>query len=298
MWKSKIYWILITFIFWNDSLFADIIYLKDGRVLFVKVINQDMDKVTVSNERETWDIEKKKVSRISFNEDEEVYVRNQLREKEKMLVEIDSLKKSLSEREIQESLKKEEVEKNQELARASLWRSALLPGWGQFHRKDSERGYFFSVSAGLTFLYWMQADSKFKKETQDLSEANRLSILSGTSGNPTLIAGAFLNANEIRNQRYQAGIHASSAFVLFLTIYTFNLIDAWLYGRPWNFFGKAPEEKKESIEINVKPDSSQTPTSPVLPQDSPERNNVPMLPQAGLSGISQSRWDLSWRIRF
>nr|WP_167883908.1 hypothetical protein [Leptospira stimsonii] len=53
--------------------------MKDGRVLFVKVINQDMDQVTVSNDRETWDLEKKKVSRISFNEDEEVYVRNQLR---------------------------------------------------------------------------------------------------------------------------------------------------------------------------------------------------------------------------
>ncbi|WP_425529246.1 LA_0442/LA_0875 N-terminal domain-containing protein [Leptospira stimsonii] len=79
MWKSKIFWNLITFIFLNDSLFADIIYLKDGRVLFVKVINQDMDQVTVSNDRETWDLEKKKVSRISFNEDEEVYVRNQLR---------------------------------------------------------------------------------------------------------------------------------------------------------------------------------------------------------------------------
>lgn len=79
MWKSKIFWNLITFIFLNDSLFADIIYLKDGRVLFVKVINQDMDQVTVSNDRETWDLEKKMVSRISFNEDEEVYVRNQLR---------------------------------------------------------------------------------------------------------------------------------------------------------------------------------------------------------------------------
>ncbi|RHX88148.1 hypothetical protein [Leptospira stimsonii] len=132
-----------------------------------------------------------------------------------MLGEIDSLKKSLSKREIQEFLKKEEMEKNQELARVSLWRSALLPGWGQFHRKDSERGYFFSVSAGFTFFLLDEADSKFKKETQDLCEANQLSILSGTSGNPTLIAGAFLNANEIRNQRYQAGILASFAFVFF-----------------------------------------------------------------------------------
>nr|WP_206698710.1 hypothetical protein [Leptospira stimsonii] len=53
--------------------------MKDGRVLFIKVINQDMDQVTVSNDRGTWDLEKKMVSRILFNEDEEVYVRNQLR---------------------------------------------------------------------------------------------------------------------------------------------------------------------------------------------------------------------------
>ncbi|TGK23856.1 hypothetical protein [Leptospira stimsonii] len=81
-----------------------------------------------------------------------------------MLGEIDSLKKSLSKREIQEFLKKEEMEKNQELARASLWRSALLPGWGQFHRKDSERGYFFSVSAGLTFFYWMKQIRSSKRK--------------------------------------------------------------------------------------------------------------------------------------
>ncbi|TGM53299.1 LA_0442/LA_0875 N-terminal domain-containing protein [Leptospira adleri] len=297
MWKNKIYWILIIFLFLNISLFADIIYFKDGRVIFVKVLNQDMDKVTVSNEKETWEIEKKKVSRISFNEDEEIYVRNQLREKDRMIGEIDFLKKSLSEKETQESLKKEESQKNRELAKSSLWRSAVLPGWGQFHRQDLERGYFFSISAGLTFLYWFQADSKYKKETKELNDANQLSALSGISGDSGLIAGAFLNANEIRNRRFQAGMQASSAFVLFLTIYTFNLIDAWLFGRPWNFFAKVPEEKKESIEINVTPDSSQTPTTPAAP-DVPERNNVPMLPQSAIPGNALSRWELRWRIRF
>ncbi|MBM9500991.1 hypothetical protein JWG44_12085 [Leptospira sp. 201903071] len=297
MWKNKIIWIFITFLFLNVSLFADIIYLKDGRVIFVKVLNQDMEKVSVSNERETWEIEKKKISRISFNEDEEIYVRNQMREKERMISEMDSLKKSLSEKESQESLKKEEVQKNQGLAKSSLWRSAILPGWGQFYRGDFERGYFFSISAGLTFLYWFQADSKYKKETRDLNDTNQLSLLTGASGDAGLISSAFLYANEIRNRRYQAGIQASGALVLFLTIYTFNLIDAWLFGRPWNFFAKVPEEKKESIEINVTPDSSQNPITPIVP-DSPEKNNVPMLPQAGLPGNSLSRWELRWRIRF
>nr|WP_232380794.1 DUF5683 domain-containing protein [Leptospira ainlahdjerensis] len=214
-----------------------------------------------------------------------------------MIGEIDFLKKSLTQKESEVFLKKEEVQKNQELAKSSLWRSAILPGLGQFYRGDFERGYFFSVSAGLTFLYWFQADSKYKKETQELNDTNQLSLFTAASGDPGLISSAFLYANEIRNRRFQTGIQASGALVLFLTIYTFNLIDAWLFGRPWNFFSKVPEEKKESIEIQVTPDSSQNPAAPAVP-DSPEKNNIPMLPQAAFPGSSLSRWELRWRIRF
>lgn len=293
---KKLFLASIIFLFWNKAVLADIVYLKDGRVIFVKVLNQDLDKITVSNERETWDIEKKKISRISFNEDEEIYVRNQLKEKDRMNAEIDSLKRSLSEKEILESKRKEETVKNQEFAKGALWRSALLPGWGQFYREDKERGYFFSIAAGLSFLLWFQSDRQYQKQGKDLEDANRLSTAAGATSDPGMIAGAFFHANEIRNQRYQAGIKAASALMLFVAIYAFNLIDAWLFGRPWNSFSKTPEEKKESIELNVTPDSPQSPVNPSQPE-SPDRS-IPMLPQSGLPGNGLNRWEVQWRIRF
>ncbi|WP_100760667.1 LA_0442/LA_0875 N-terminal domain-containing protein [Leptospira barantonii] len=293
---KKIISISIIFLFWNQSVLADIVYLKDGRVIFIKVLNQDLEKITVSNERETWDIEKKKISRVSFNEDEEIYVRTQLKEKERMNAEIDSLRRSLSEKEALESKKKEETMKSHDLAKGALWRSALLPGWGQFYREDKERGYFFSIAAGLSFLLWFRSDQQYQKEGKNLEDANRLSIVAGATGDSGIIAGAFFHANEIRNQRYQAGIKASSAFFLFAAIYAFNLIDAWLFGRPWDFFSKAPDEKKESIELNVTPDSQQGPANPSQPE-SPDRS-VPMLPQSGLPGNGLNRWEVQWRIRF
>ncbi|MCG6169358.1 LA_0442/LA_0875 N-terminal domain-containing protein [Leptospira sanjuanensis] len=294
--RNKFFLISIIFFFWNETVFADILYLKDGRVIFVKVLNQDMDKVTVSNERETWDIEKRKISRISFNEDEEIYVRNQLRERDRMVAEIDFLKKSLVEKEALESQRKEVSVKNHDNAKGSFWRSAVFPGWGQFYREEKDRGYFFSIAAGLSLLFWYKSDQKYQEQGKNLNEADRFSTAAAASGDPVLIAGAFFHANEIRNQRYQAGIQASSALILFFTIYTFNLIDAWLFGRPWNFFAKSPEEKKESIEINAAPDSPQNPTTPVLPE-SPDRT-VPMLPQSNLPGNGMNRWEVRWRIRF
>ena len=105
-----------------------------------------------------------------------------------------------------------------------LWRSALIPGWGQYYKNQKTNSAFFFlsflVSAGALFNY----DSKYHSTKSDLNSQESYFPFS-TGG----ITDLFFY-NEIQNTRQELhtnGRIASNLSVVMLTIYLLNLFDAY-----------------------------------------------------------------------
>lgn len=123
-----------------------------------------------------------------------------------------------------------------------LWRSALIPGWGQYYREDKIRGItYFSLSIialGATAYNYKQ----YNKAKTDLASKNSMSGI--YSASPELLPLGIINYTqsnqlESRGNKYRSQILICST--AFIGLYIFNLIDAAFFTR------SLQEEKKEGV---------------------------------------------------
>ncbi|MCB1177675.1 MAG: hypothetical protein KDK36_08870 [Leptospiraceae bacterium] len=109
-----------------------------------------------------------------------------------------------------------------------LWRSALIPGWGQLH-KDS---YFMAAFYNIAFIATaMNAKNKSNIYNSKLNEYNnyKLFMYSTLFGeNKEQILQSPLLVEIKRNEVKSSAVNANTAVSLLVGIYIVNLIDAYI----------------------------------------------------------------------
>lgn len=146
-----------------------------------------------------------------------------------------------------------------------LWRSAILPGWGQLHsglnmenRRDRNKGLFFMGGAFLLGAGLYGADSAHKSAKSDFQSKNTIDTLvvfsSGISFNPLGLA-TYSMANSASDRLDQAARNATIASALFIGFYAVNLLDVILFGgndaTAQNSFEEYILSKKDGLKFNV-----------------------------------------------
>ncbi len=146
-----------------------------------------------------------------------------------------------------------------------LWRSAILPGWGQLHsglnmenRKDRNKGYFFMGGALLLGAGLYGADAAHKSAKSDFQSKNTIDTLvvfsTGIQFSPLGLA-TYSMANSASNRVDQAGNTATIASALFIGFYAVNLLDVFLFGGNDATAQNSLEEyflsKKDGFKFNV-----------------------------------------------
>ncbi|MCB1325030.1 MAG: hypothetical protein H7A21_10135 [Spirochaetales bacterium] len=110
-----------------------------------------------------------------------------------------------------------------------VWRSAVLPGWGQIERGDTWRGRIYFGATLLSGLYFYQTHRSYVSAA-DAYDANAdFSIAAIASRNLGAQAFAILEEDRLFNERSSAGEARFRASILFLSLYFVNLLDAYSF---------------------------------------------------------------------
>ncbi len=234
--------IVLTLLLASGSLFADTLVLKNGRTYRnVKSVNRgDRLFIVFSNGRTRGfprsavkSLTLRKVSwkrgmsagRVRSLVDEAV--RNSVR---------DEVKKAFAEKKREDEIRARESEKarriNESKAQAArerrnnaLWRSALLPGWGQFYSGRENRAYIFGSAALVSFAYYLNQHSTFTTAQRDYDDsglpAGLLSI-TGVGGPANFIY--FEDRKAVLNRAETA---VNRAFFLMAALWSLNLWEVY-----------------------------------------------------------------------
>ncbi len=121
--------------------------------------------------------------------------------------------------------------------RNALWRSALIPGWGQYYNlRNTKAGALFSSSL-LSAITYGAARSAWSSARSRLQSANDQALFLPHTG--PVLPLAYINyqdAQKANSDMSTYGSVANGAAILMGVIYIYNLIDAYF------LFGALPEE--------------------------------------------------------
>jgi hypothetical protein len=249
--KLKLVFLHILILYTSQTLFAENILLKNGRNVKAKVIEQSVQGITIRKEDgSTETIQKSQILKVIYHEasaEELEKIRRVEQQKIDEQHKLEEQRKLADEQRLEEQRKLEEQKKDEELKKTALtekkkilpqvpkdsgkhfsylWRSALVPGWGQYNKNQKIKSSFFFfgtiIAAATLFTY----DSKYHSAQSNLKSQESIFLFS-TGGVPDLIL-----YNQIQNSRQELdsnGKIAQNASIALLTIYLFNLADAYFW---------------------------------------------------------------------
>ncbi|MBL8021356.1 MAG: hypothetical protein JNM27_16920 [Leptospirales bacterium] len=239
----------------SSPLLADKILLKDGSVIEGEVFHQTSVFVRVRNSAGVQTVNKVDIRRIIFEEvkkpaDEdrqraEALERVRLAEEARRAQEAQAIEAQKREearkaeearRQKEEEEKARNAEKPREIThRGAIWRSAVLPGWGQYYTGRKKVGLGLGAAFGFTAglkLFTLAGATHARKDY--LAVVDQLLIASVLVGGPgrTLSGLEFIRLNE-RKQAIERLDRRSNfdryATGLLLVAYGANMIDVVLY---------------------------------------------------------------------
>jgi len=123
------------------------------------------------------------------------------------------------------------VKAQRERSSEALWRSALIPGWGQYHKDEYYKALGFSITT-LTLMgglatYYSSYQSSLSEYNNKANTAQAISLGTSEVGLLTLVNyGTIQSAKS--DLQYATG-NVSLASGLLLGVYLFNLLDAGTY---------------------------------------------------------------------
>lgn len=213
------------------NLLADIVFFKDGRVSIGSIVDQSPDKVRLRTPTEIVVIQKKDILRISFDKEEEATFTKKLEEQKKKEEEAKALEEKIVEMEKDMSTLKSREEKRQAQAKKfddAFWRSAVLPGWGQYYRGETRKGIWIGAASGILFLNLIRAHGEFTTLDNEYKSSVSRSVTLVAVRDASFTTSNFIQTNGIRNRRATAASEANLAVGLLLGVYFYNLVDAWM----------------------------------------------------------------------
>ncbi len=111
------------------------------------------------------------------------------------------------------------------------WRSALVPGWGQYYKESGTRAGVFGGGFLLSVALLYVTDRQVRSADRDYREAvHRLSLLAPFAVSPALTAFAFVEQEDQFVRRLNASRNRQNVSYLLGIIYVWNIIDAGLVG--------------------------------------------------------------------
>ena len=118
--------------------------------------------------------------------------------------------------------KKVAVEVNQ-----YLWRSAIIPGWGQWHNEDIIKSTTFFVAFFGTVGLFASSYNKFKAAEKNYISASQSVLL--YPSDPALIGLGYMNAMSLQSQAQSQANQARTISFGLAAIYVINLVDAYFF---------------------------------------------------------------------
>lgn len=266
----NIYIKLIMVLLWSHAgpLFADSAILKDGTIRIGKIVSQNRDQIQLRTVKgKLWVIPKELIRRVSYGKVDMKLINAAERRQAALQKQYDARYKSrYLKKQKAESQKTDRIKSNPDRSNAgqtvrltrygSIWRSALLPGWGQWQQNRNWAGALYGTLAagGTVALY--ESNRVLRNSRRDLGQINNpyteSALLAGALG-LRLQPGVKELANPVTawfyNQPYAAQQKAVDAHyhkvqnigVGLIAIYFWNIIDAYL------FFPAIAEAKQSSF---------------------------------------------------
>jgi TolB-like protein len=114
--------------------------------------------------------------------------------------------------------------------RGALWRSAVLPGWGQYYKQRKTWGYIYGgvIGAGATFSLFSFIMLQSSKRAYENYKPDHVETPQGEYGikDPAAAQAQFETLQKTADQWYQITVISAS---ITLTIYLWHLFDAWFF---------------------------------------------------------------------
>jgi hypothetical protein len=231
----------------TSGLRAEIIYLKNGKSINGKVIGQNADSISFMTEDGKITILKKDIQRVfyasSMGQEERVRVDNLL---ERMGGLDRSIAPTLEKRREDEKQKQDEISRRAEeealffrdeleeikkrKKRVAARKSAFLPGWGQFYKGDSIRGWGI-VGTGLFSVVGIYYGSQMYGKYKTGYDANNQIFLLGLAKFHSIPLAVWHYQNAT-NERAKMETNISSAVTfgaILAGLYFLNVGDAYLF---------------------------------------------------------------------
>ena len=225
---------------YSSTLFAETLILKSGEVVTGKITGQDRASVRMDVDGRLMVFQKTEIQRIVFSRSEEEVAAQEARR-------LEELRRLQEEQRRQKELRDKSDRENHtgvgvSGSFSSIWRSALFPGWGQFHDSRDRAGYGWGGSFLLTGIFAVALARRAASAEDSYRSAIRSSVLlspgaivlsTNTGMDPSFSAGHFLltsNQSSSARTRWRADSRAASAMAgIAGLIYAANIIDVVLF---------------------------------------------------------------------
>lgn len=193
--------------------------------------------------------ERKRLEQLRQQEEQE---KEELKERQKQvlsaeeqLAKLNSEEEDLEKRLAEIRQKRAQLEGNEGAPIDYLWRSAVLPGWGQIHAGDTWKGYGIM---GLTILTGSYAairysDSLTLQSGYDSSRNLWNGYLLGSGGNSAALLGRLYVPQSDLSALQSAQSDAATFGIITGVLYLYNLFDAYFLTGPNSLLSEAPEGK-------------------------------------------------------
>lgn len=123
-----------------------------------------------------------------------------------------------------------------------VWRSAVLPGWGQFYDERKRAGYLFSGFFGFSVLYYYSNLLAFNKAQKNYKSTP---FLPASQAQDTYALNSIL-LSQARKEYKASETKVNNAAYFLMSVYIWNLVDAFV-------FSGRQEEKKETVQLGIFP---------------------------------------------
>lgn len=240
------------------NIFSDSIILKNGTFQKGKIIGQTSEQISLqTTEGKVVEIPKNRIIKVVFRDvtnEEALQIKKEEEEKFSKLKDseeknrLEQEEKLQKERELNEALEKkkqeEELQNSKDtIPRSSvLWRSAVLPGWGQYVQGRKWQGltYSFLTIAGLGVAYGNHQNFLNAKENYEtINNPSRnlfLPNLNLSAQNPQPLLLYDLQFQNARQTLENAEMHRNAALGGLLLVYGLNLFDVTYFNKNPKWF--------------------------------------------------------------
>ncbi len=108
-----------------------------------------------------------------------------------------------------------------------VWRSAIIPGWGQWHNENKIKGSIFFVTFFGTIGLMASSYNKFKAAERSYLASSQSVLL--YPSNPSLVGFGYLNSLSHQSQYQSQANQVKSISIGLAAIYLINLVDAYFF---------------------------------------------------------------------